>query len=187
MADFEVHLNLHGRARPIGSSTVSIRPRPARSPARPSTSMSRTSRILAFARCFSHSIGAFGRFVARAHLELYFNLSIFAHLGSQTIDLDRRGKVKVTRPSRGDLPDWIACAPDLSSLTVAEATPSWRTPSGSRPIVDFRHPKPAIDAFALDDDVDRDLQHLAYVVSLQISPAVGFFDQQCQLFECKPC
>ncbi|WP_245489762.1 hypothetical protein [Rhizobium leguminosarum] len=65
--------------------------------------------------------GLFGRFVARAYLERYFNLSIFAHLGSHTIDLDRRRKVKVTRLSRGDLPDWIACASDLSSLTVAEA------------------------------------------------------------------
>lgn len=65
--------------------------------------------------------GLFGRFVARAYLERYFNLSIFAHLGSRTIDLDRRRKVKITRLSRGDLPDWIACASDLSSLTVAEA------------------------------------------------------------------
>lgn len=65
--------------------------------------------------------GLFGRFVARAYLEQYFRLSIFAHLGSQTIDLDRRQKVKITRLSRGDLPDWIACASDLSSLTVAEA------------------------------------------------------------------
>lgn len=65
--------------------------------------------------------GLFGRFVARAYLERYFNLSIFAHLSSQTIDLDRRRKVKIKRLSRGDLPDWIACASDLSSLTVAEA------------------------------------------------------------------
>ncbi|WP_347093147.1 hypothetical protein [Sphingomonas parapaucimobilis] len=65
--------------------------------------------------------GLFGRFVARAYLERYFNLSIFAHLGSHTIDLDRRRKVKIKRLSRGDLPDWIACASDLTSLTVAEA------------------------------------------------------------------
>ena len=50
-----------------------------------------------------------------------FNLSIFAHLGSRIIDLDRRRQVKVKRLSRGDLPDWIACAWDLSSLTIAEA------------------------------------------------------------------
>src|ERR1700733_4863732 len=65
--------------------------------------------------------GLSGRFVARAYLERYFKLSIFAHLGSWIIDLDRRRKIKVKRLSRGDLPDWIACAPDLSSLTVAEA------------------------------------------------------------------
>lgn len=65
--------------------------------------------------------GLFGRFVARAYLERHFNLSIFAHLGSQIIDLDRRKQVKIQRLSRGDLPDWIACASDLSSLTVAEA------------------------------------------------------------------
>ena len=49
----------------------------------------------------------FGRFVARAYLERYFNLSIFAHLGSRTIDLDPRKHVKVARLSPGDLPDWI--------------------------------------------------------------------------------
>ena len=65
--------------------------------------------------------GLFGRFVARAYLERHLNLSIFAHLGSGTIDLDRRRRVKIKRLSRGDLPDWIACAADLSSLTVAEA------------------------------------------------------------------
>lgn len=65
--------------------------------------------------------GLFGRFVARAYLERYFKLSIFAHLGTRVIDLDRRLKVKIKRLSRGDLPDWIACAADLSSLTVAEA------------------------------------------------------------------
>ena len=65
--------------------------------------------------------GLFGRFVARAYLERYFNLAIFAHLGQHTIDLDRRRKVSIKRLSRGDLPDWIACASNLSSLTVAEA------------------------------------------------------------------
>ncbi len=50
----------------------------------------------------------FGRFVARAYLERYFNLSIFAHLGSRIIDLERRRQVKITRLYRGDLPDWIS-------------------------------------------------------------------------------
>jgi len=62
--------------------------------------------------------GLFGRFVARAYLERYVNLSIFAHLGSRTINRDRR---RLTRLSRSDRPDWITCAADLSSLTVAEA------------------------------------------------------------------
>lgn len=46
--------------------------------------------------------GLFGRFVARAYLDRYFNLSIFAHLGSRVIDFDRRRQVKVTRLSRGE-------------------------------------------------------------------------------------
>ncbi len=65
--------------------------------------------------------GLFGRFVARAYLERYFDLSIFAHLVSRSMDLDRRRHIEIIRLSRGDLPDWIACAADLSSLTVAEA------------------------------------------------------------------
>lgn len=65
--------------------------------------------------------GLFGRFVARAYLERHFNLSVFAHLGSRTIDVDRRRQIKIKRLARGDLPDWIACASDFSSLTVAEA------------------------------------------------------------------
>ena len=65
--------------------------------------------------------GLFGRFVARAYLEKYFNLSIFAHLGESTIDLNGRRKVQIKKCSDGDLPDWIACARNLTSLTVAEA------------------------------------------------------------------
>lgn len=65
--------------------------------------------------------GLFGRFVARAYLERHLNLAIFAHLGSRTLDLDRRRQIKIKRLSRGDLPDWVACAADLTALTVAEA------------------------------------------------------------------
>lgn len=65
--------------------------------------------------------GLFGRFVARAYLERYFNLSIFAHLGRRSMRLDGRRRIAIIRRSRGDLPDWVACAADLSSLTVAEA------------------------------------------------------------------
>ena len=65
--------------------------------------------------------GLFGRFVARAYLERYFDLSVFAHLGNQVIDLDRRKQARIKRLARGDLPDWIACKSDLTSLTIAEA------------------------------------------------------------------
>ena len=65
--------------------------------------------------------GLFGRFVARAYLERYFDLSIFAHLGNHVIDLDGRNQAKIKRLARGDLPDWIACNSDLTSLTIAEA------------------------------------------------------------------
>jgi len=65
--------------------------------------------------------GLFGRFVARAYLERYFGLSIFAHLGNHVIDLDRSKQVRIKRLARGDLPDWIACKSDLTSLTIAEA------------------------------------------------------------------
>jgi len=65
--------------------------------------------------------GLFGRFVAHAYLERYFDLSVFAHLGNRVIDLDRRKQAKIKRLAQGDLPDWIACKSDLTSLTVAEA------------------------------------------------------------------
>ena len=65
--------------------------------------------------------GLFGRFVARAYLQRYFGLSIFAHLGRQTIVLDGGRQIKIVRCARGDLPDWVACTPSLSNLTVAEA------------------------------------------------------------------
>jgi hypothetical protein len=65
--------------------------------------------------------GLFGRFVARAYLERYIGLSIFAHLGNNVIDLDRRKQARIKRLARGDLPDWITCKSDLTSLTIAEA------------------------------------------------------------------
>ena len=65
--------------------------------------------------------GLFGRFIARAYLERYFGLSIFAHLRSSSLVLDGRRHIEIVRLARGDLPDWIACAADLTSLTVAEA------------------------------------------------------------------
>lgn len=67
--------------------------------------------------------GLFGRFVARAYLERYMGLSVFAHLGPSVLSLDGKLHVEVRRKpgKRGDLPDWIACASDLGSITVAEA------------------------------------------------------------------
>lgn len=65
--------------------------------------------------------GLFGRFVARAYLERYCGLSIFAHLGRETVVLDGRRRIRIERLDRGDLPDWVACTPGLTDLTVAEA------------------------------------------------------------------
>ena len=65
--------------------------------------------------------GLFGRFVARAYLQRYFNLSIFAHVTDSHIVLDGRLGVETVRRAPGDLPDWIACTSDLSGLTIAEA------------------------------------------------------------------
>lgn len=65
--------------------------------------------------------GLFGRFVARAYLERYFRMSVFAHLTQHTLTLDGRRRIETVRLARGDLPDWVACPADLRSLTVAEA------------------------------------------------------------------
>ncbi len=73
--------------------------------------------------------GLFGRFVARAYLERYMGLSVFAHLGRSRLTLDGSLTINIVRLVRGDLPDWVACASDLSKLTVAEAKGS-HDPSG---------------------------------------------------------
>ena len=67
--------------------------------------------------------GLFGRFVARAYLERYLGLVYFTHLGKSKLKLGRRLRVRVERrPGHlGDLPDWVACAGNLTQLTVAEA------------------------------------------------------------------
>lgn len=65
--------------------------------------------------------GLFGRFVARACLERYFGISIFAHVQTGNMVLDGRRNIRVERIHRGDLPDWIACDASLSSVVVAEA------------------------------------------------------------------
>ncbi len=74
--------------------------------------------------------GLFGRFVARAYLERHFDLSIFAHLGNRVVDLNRSKRAEIVRLARGDLPDWIACKSDLTSLTIAEAK-GCHDPSGT--------------------------------------------------------
>ena len=67
--------------------------------------------------------GLFGRFVARAYLERYLGLHYFTHLGGEEIELGGRLRVRVVRRrgQPGDLPDWVACAGDMTGLTVAEA------------------------------------------------------------------
>ena len=67
--------------------------------------------------------GLFGRFVARAYLERYGGLHYFAHLGGEEIELGGRLNLRVVRRRRqlGDFPDWVACAGDMTRLTVAEA------------------------------------------------------------------
>lgn len=66
--------------------------------------------------------GLFGRFVARAYLERYFDVAVFAHLNQRIIHLDRRRRIRIEKlAGKGDLPDWVACPADLSRLFVAEA------------------------------------------------------------------
>ncbi len=65
--------------------------------------------------------GLFGRFIARAYLEKFFNLSVFAHVKHPAMTLDGRRRIRIQRLASGDLPDWIACRSDLTNLTIAEA------------------------------------------------------------------
>ena len=65
--------------------------------------------------------GLFGRFVARAYLEKFFNLEFFVHVKPSKMMLDGHRKIRIERIASGDLPDWIACRSNLTNLTVAEA------------------------------------------------------------------
>jgi hypothetical protein len=65
--------------------------------------------------------GLFGRFVARAYLEKYLGLSVFAHMTVGSLVLDGGRRIRVVRRDRGDLPDWLASTGKLAGLTVAEA------------------------------------------------------------------
>ena len=93
--------------------------------------------------------GLFGRFVARAYLERYCGLHYFAHLGGEEIDLGGRLGVRVSRRKgqEGDLPDWVACAEDLTSLTVVEAKGShaWSGPGSA--IAQARKQLARVDVF----------------------------------------
>lgn len=79
--------------------------------------------------------GLFGRFVARAYFERYFNLRIFAHVRKPTVVLDGRRSIEIVSLERGDLPDWVACTSAFSDLTVAEAKGS-HDPSGPGPALE---------------------------------------------------
>ena len=65
--------------------------------------------------------GLFGRFVARAYLERYFNLSIFAHVTESRLLLNGSHEIEVVRRGGGDLPDWVACDASIRNFTIAEA------------------------------------------------------------------
>lgn len=65
--------------------------------------------------------GLFGRFVARAYLEQYFGLSIFAHVTESRLLLNSSHEIEVVRRGGGDLPDWVACDASIRDFTVAEA------------------------------------------------------------------
>ena len=65
--------------------------------------------------------GLFGRFVARAYLQRYFNLSIFKHLDRRNTVLDRRREIRIERRAAGDLPDWVVCTNNFANVIVAEA------------------------------------------------------------------
>jgi hypothetical protein len=65
--------------------------------------------------------GLFGRFVARAYLERYFGLSIFAHISRHRLVLNGRRGIEVVRLGKGDFPDWIAAQSSLTLPWVVEA------------------------------------------------------------------
>ena len=65
--------------------------------------------------------GLFGRFVARAYLQRYHDLSVFVHLGPSKITLNNGPQIEIVRRKPGDLPDWVACTNSFHDLTVAEA------------------------------------------------------------------
>ena len=65
--------------------------------------------------------GLFGRFVARAYLERYWNFSVFLNLGHEPINLSAARKVSIVARQDGDWPDWLVCTGAFCDLTLAEA------------------------------------------------------------------
>ena len=65
--------------------------------------------------------GLFGRFVARAYLERYCDLSVFHHLGREPIHINAARRISIIANEDGDWPDWVACTKAFSGLTLAEA------------------------------------------------------------------
>jgi hypothetical protein len=65
--------------------------------------------------------GLFGRFVARAYLERYFRMAVFAHLGARSLVIDARRKIRAVKSLRGDFPDWVASDASFSTIFIAEA------------------------------------------------------------------
>lgn len=100
--------------------------------------------------------GLFGRFVARAYLERYLGLHYFAHLGGAEMDLGGRLRVRVVRrPGReGDLPDWVACAGDLTKLTIAEAKGSHAYSGPGSAITQARKQINRVDVFGGRGPID---------------------------------
>lgn len=76
--------------------------------------------------------GLFGRFVARAYLERYFGLALFAHVTSGSILLKRGRRIHVVRRKRGDLPDWLASSGSRKSLAIVEAKGCHDVPGTAR-------------------------------------------------------
>ena len=58
--------------------------------------------------------GLLGRFVARAYLQRYCNLSVFHQLGPEPIHLNAARRISITANEEVDWSDWVACTKGLS-------------------------------------------------------------------------
>ncbi|MBK8161008.1 MAG: hypothetical protein IPK59_20345 [Rhodospirillaceae bacterium] len=64
--------------------------------------------------------GLFGRSVARAYLEKYFNSAAFNHV-SPSFLLNKKKNIWVMRARKGDLPDWVVTNSSYNEILIAEA------------------------------------------------------------------